>query len=127
MRFRVGPLRLTREWRGQPTDAEPRWSRPGVCRTAFELLAHLPPEDVRERLERLLRTPDPEDLVSRIPLSMWPYGLALIPRGRVLTHAGAEDRFRRWLPVRVRAIRARELAQLGLGEAVLAEQEVASI
>ncbi len=106
---RLGSLRLSREWRGEPTCIPPRHTRPGICRTAFEFLAFLRPEDCRERLERLLKGPDAPDLRG----TCYPDQL----RGNVLRQEGASDRFRRWLPIRVRAIRARELAQLGLADA----------
>ena len=62
---------------------------------------------VQERLDQLLREPDGADLKGR---------------GQVQRFEGAPDRFRRWLPIRFRAIRARELAALGLDESVLEEK-----
>lgn len=97
----VSPLRLSKEWHGEPTGTEPRWMRPGIERTAFDFLRTFDRE-AQEGLERLLVTPDPPDLVGR---------------GRRLVREGAPERFRLWLPIRVRAIRAREMAQLGLDDA----------
>lgn len=102
-------LSLSREWRIEPVSAHivPRHERPGISRTAFEFLRTFD-RVAQEGLERLLLRPDPSDLKGR---------------GRVLTCEGREDRFRRWLPIRVRAIRARELAQLGLDVAALKEED----
>ena len=96
---RVGTLPLSEEWRGKPTQTLPRWTRPGIQRTAFDFLRIFDREAL-EGLKHLLLQPDEPSL----------------QRGRVLKFEGAPDRFRTWLPIRVRAIRTRELAQFGLDE-----------
>ena len=94
----VSNLRLSKEWVGEPTGAPPRWVRPGINRTAFDFLRVFD-RSILEGLEKLLLKPDP------------PY---LVGRGKLLRYEGALDRFRKWLPIRVRAIRAREFAQFGM-------------
>ena len=96
---------LSKEYREQEMQSPPRWARPGINRTAFQFLSTFDPA-VHERLDELLREPDDKDLKGR---------------GQVLKFEGAPDRFRRWLPIRFRAIRARELAALGLDEGALEE------
>ncbi len=96
----LGHLRLVKEWRGEPTNALALWARPGINRTAFDFVRHFDREAL-ESLEDLLRDEDP------------PY---LHGRGHRLCYEGAPNRFRKWLPIRVRAIRERELAQFGLDE-----------
>lgn len=103
-------LRMTNEYRGEPTAGAPRWDRPGICRTAYDFLRVFD-RAALEGLERLLATPDEVSL--RVDLTK---SSGVTRRGRVLRFDGADNRFRTWLPVRVRAIRARELAQFGLAD-----------
>ena len=108
-RFRrpsVGRLRLSSEWTGEPTNFQPRWERPGINRTAFEFLPVFD-HAALHRLEQVLNTEDEPCL----------------KRGRRITQEGAHDRFRTWFPVRMRAIRARELANLGLDEHLTEERD----
>lgn len=93
-------LTLSKEWRSEPVarHSPPLWARPGINRTAFEFLRHFD-RITLEGLEKLLLQPDTPDLVGR---------------GKIQTYEGAEDRFRKWLPIRMRAIRAREYSQLGM-------------
>jgi hypothetical protein len=124
-------LSMSEEWRSHPTGFQPLWERPGICRTAFDMLPRFE-RDVQERLKNLLAKADDLDLIScwsmhrrnRLRLvgahGRWEWmatqQAAPRRRGFTLTQEGAPDRFRRWFPIRMRAIRARELAQLGLTE-----------
>jgi hypothetical protein len=107
----LGRLETSKEWRQEPSRLPPRWERPGISRTAFEFLMVFDREWV-EGLHRLLAEPDEPPM----------------KRGRVLKYDGKPERFRKWLGIRVQAMRARELRQLVLSEAALFpnDQEVSS-
>lgn len=81
-----------------------RPDRPGVQRPPS--YAGLDPDTLLQ-LHQLLARPDPLEL--RTPGGRF-------GRGAQLIYDGAPDRFKRWLPIRMRAIRAREVAALGLRE-----------
>lgn len=110
-----GRLQTTAAYVGQPADLPARWARPGIARTAFEFLPFYDPERV-ELLARCLREPDPSDLRGVLaPRFRWSETLTAC-RGTIQVSPGDPDRFKRWLPARMRAIRAREIAAFGLAD-----------
>lgn len=98
---RIRSLRLSREWRSEPSGILPRWTRSGVNHTAFEFLRlRLFERSCLEHLEWCLQQPDPSDM----------------RRGHRVTQEGSPQRWREWLPVRMRAFRTQEVQALGLGD-----------
>jgi hypothetical protein len=104
----LGHLRLAKHWEGEPTQCAPLWQRKGICRTAFGMLPYLRSHEDIEYIRRALLLPDAPDLLGVVGVDTH--------RGNLLTCEGASDRFRRWFPVRLRAIRERELKAFGLEE-----------
>jgi hypothetical protein len=111
-RFRapLGHLRLAKHWEGEPTQCAPLWQRAGICRSAFEMLPYLRPNGDIEYIRKALTQPDEPDLRGVVAPD--------VERGSTVREAceGSPERFRKWFPIRLRAIRLRELKMFGLEE-----------